>query len=248
MRLNSDAATALAEDASTLAVLQDRELSPTVLDELKDIGFPGNLALLPVDEKSRMAYRIMQELVALLPAETNASLLDDLAADFAAIYLTGALGASPYESYWLSDDHLICQDAMFDIRALYTAAGLAVPNWRMRPDDHLVFQLLFIARLLSKADSDDDWHYLANFLDYHLLRWLPFFAGRVVNRCSTPFYAALALLTDVWCQRLRGLIEEHLGELRPSPKEIEERLHSQRREEIHEAPLHFIPGRAGPSW
>jgi TorA maturation chaperone TorD len=248
MMLNSDIGAVLAEDASTLAVLQDRELSPMVLAELKALGFPRNLTLLPTDEAGWMAYRMMQEVVALLPTQADAALLDDLAADFAAIYLTGAFGASPYESYWLSDDHLICQDAMFEMRTLYSKAGLKVPDWRMRPDDHLVFQLQFLAHLLAKAGRDDDWRSLANFLDYHLLRWLPDFAGRVVNRCDTPFYAALALLTDVWCQQLRSLIEQHLGEARPSPAEIEERLHSQRRVEIHEAPIHFMPGGAGPSW
>lgn len=246
--LNSYVGTVLAEDASTLAVLQDRELSPMVLAELKALNFPRNLTLLPTDEAGWMAYRMMQEVVVLLPTQANAALLDDLAADFAAIYLTGAFGASPYESYWLSDDHLLCQDAMFDMRTLYAEAGLKVPDWRMRPDDHLVFQLLFIARLLEKAGSDDDWRSLANFLDYHLLRWLPDFASRVASRCDTPFYAALALLTDVWCQQLRSLIEQHLGEPRASPAEIEERLHSQRRVEIHEAPIHFAPGGAGPSW
>ncbi|MGZ8219633.1 molecular chaperone TorD family protein [Methylomagnum sp.] len=83
----------------------------------------------------------MRSLVAALQAAPDTAFLDDLAADFAAIYLTGAFGASPYESYWLSDDHLICQDAMFDMRTLYAGAGLKVPDWRMRPDDHLVFQL-----------------------------------------------------------------------------------------------------------
>jgi TorA maturation chaperone TorD len=246
--LNSDVAAVLAEDASTLALLQDRELTPRVLAELKDLGFPGNLGLLPVDDASRKVFGMMQAVLAMLPAVADAALLDDLAADFAAIYLTGAFGASPYESYWLSDDHLICQDAMFDVRALYAAAGLAVPNWRMRPDDHLVFQLQFLAHLLAKAGSDEDWRALADFLDDHLLRWLPDFANRVASRCDTPFYAALALLTDAWCQQLRGLIEQHLGEARPSPAEIEERLRSQRRAEIHEAPIHFVPGGAAPSW
>lgn len=248
MMLTPDVGSVLAEDASTLAVLQDRELSPVVLAELRDLDFPGNLGLLPTDDASRKAFTTMQEVVTSLPTTPDAAFLDDLAADFAAIYLTGALGTSPYESYWLSDDHLICQDAMFDLRTLYAAAGLAVPDWRMRPDDHLVFQLQFLAHLLGKAGKDEDWRSLAAFLDYHLLRWLPDFASRVVSRCDTPFYAALALLTNVWSQQLRGLVERHLGEARPSPEEIEERLRMQRNVEVKEVPIHFVPGAAGPSW
>jgi putative dimethyl sulfoxide reductase chaperone len=248
MMLNSDIGSVLAEDVSTLAVLQDRELSPAVLAGLKDLKFPGNLGLLPTGDVSRKAFKMMQEVVASFPAAPDAAFLDDLAADFAAIYLTGALGASPYESYWLSDDHLICQDAMFDMRALYAGAGLAVPDWRMRADDHLIFQLHFLARLLAKADKDDDWRSLATFLDYHLLRWLPDFASRVASRCDTPFYAALALLTNVWCQLLRSLIEQHLGEARLTAEAIEEQLSSRRIAEVKEVPIHFVPGGAGPSW
>lgn len=248
MMLTSEIGYVLADDVSTLAILQDRELSSAVLAGLKDLKFPGNLGLLPTNDMSRKALRMMQEVVASFPTAPDAAFMDDLAADFAAIYLTGAFGASPYESYWLSDDHLICQDAMFDMRTLYAAAGLAVPDWRMRPDDHLVFQLQFLAHLLAKADKDDDWRSLATFLDYHLLRWLPDFASRVVSRCDTPFYAALALLTDVWCQQVRGLIEHHLGEARLTPEDIEKSLSLQRIVAVKEVPIHFVPGGAGPSW
>ena len=248
MMLNHDIGLVLAEDATTLAVLQDRELSPAALAELKALDFPANLGMLPGDDASRMLFWAMRETVAMLPTNFDACLMNELAADFAAIYLTGAHGASPYESYWLSDDHLLCQDAMFDIRALYAKSGLVVPDWRKRPDDHLVFQLQFIAHLLNKAGNEDDWRWLADFLDYHLLRWLPSFAGRVADRCYTPFYATLALLTDAWCQQLRNLIEQHLGEARPTVKEIEEHLNSQRMAEISEVPIRFVPGAAGPSW
>jgi TorA maturation chaperone TorD len=249
MMLNAEIAAVLAEDVSTLAILQDRELSPAVLAGLQELTFPDNLGLLPHDDISHRAFTMMREVVASFPATPGVAFMDDLAADFAAIYLTGAFGASPYESYWLSDDHLICQDAMFDMRTLYAEAGLKVPDWRMRPDDHLVFQLQYLARQLNnKAGKDDDWRSLATFLDYHLLRWLPDFASRVVSRCDTPFYAALALLTDMWCQQLRDLIVQHLGEARLSSEEIEERLNSQRIVAVKEVPIHFVPGGARPSW
>ena len=47
--------------------------------------------------------------LAALPSDPDTACMDGLAADFAAIYLTAAYGASPSESYWLSDDHLVCQ-------------------------------------------------------------------------------------------------------------------------------------------
>jgi TorA maturation chaperone TorD len=190
----------------------------------------------------------MRAAVSGLPAEPPASFLDELAADFAAIYLTGAYGASPSESFWLSDDHLVCQEAMFDLRALYAASGLAAPDWRMRPDDHLVFQLQFVARYLELALSDDDWRSLASFLDFHLLRWLPNFSSRIAARCDTAFYGALVILTNSWCQQLRDLIADMLDEVRPSQEEIEEQLRAQRGAMPAPEPVHFVPGMHGPSW
>ena len=83
-----------------------------------------------------------------------------------------------------------------------------------------MFQLQFLARRLDAAATPEDWRALGRFLDYHLLRWLPDFAGRVADRCDTMFYAALALLTDAWLQQLRDLIADHLGESRTSRDEI----------------------------
>lgn len=248
MMLTRETAAALADDAATLALLQDRELTPQVLSELRLLDFPGNLGLLPLGEAATTAYGVMSHVLAALPAQPDARLMDDLAADYAAIYLTGAFGASPCESFWLSDDHLVCQQAMFDMRELYAAAGLAVPDWRKRPDDHLVFQLQFLASRLGEVQTDGDWRALAGFLDFHLLRWLPDFAGRVATCCDTPFYAALALLSDAWCQQLRDFVANHLGEARPRREEIEASLRARHDAAATEEPCHFLPGAAGPSW
>ena len=62
--------------------------------------------------KIRLDERSMRAAVAEL--DDDAATLDELAADFAAIYLNNAYGASPYESVWLHDEHLACQQPMFD--------------------------------------------------------------------------------------------------------------------------------------
>jgi TorA maturation chaperone TorD len=248
MTLNAEVAAALAEDAATLALLHDRELTPAVMAELKRIRFPENLGLSPTGEASLGSFEMMRMAVASLPEIPDAGILDELAADFAGIYLTGAYGASPSESFWLSDDHLVCQEAMFDLRALYAERGLAAPDWRTRPDDHLVFQLQFLARRLDAVVTADDWHSLAGFLDFHLLRWLPDFAGRIADRSETMFYAALAVLSDAWLQQVRDLIASHLGEARPGRGEIEAHLGSRRETEPVAVPIAFVPGGAAPSW
>lgn len=238
--LNREMAEALADDAEALAVLHDRELTAEMVAALREVGFPSNLGLLPAGERSQEAWRLMAAAL----EETDPRALDPLAVDYAAIYLTGAYGASPCESVWTDDDHLVCQDAMFALRELYAAAGLAAEDWRRRPDDHLVLQLLYIAHALRRAGGADELRRLASMMDEHLLRWLPDFAARVASRCETPFYAVLAGLTFAWCEQLRHLLAERLGEPRPARKDIEARVKPQR---VESAPLAYMPG-TSPSW
>jgi putative dimethyl sulfoxide reductase chaperone len=242
-------AEAIADDLDTLALLQDRELAPATLAGLWEITFPDNLGFRPGSEASRLAFELAgraMRALALEAAEGPSALADRLAVDYAAIYLNGSLGASPCESAWVSDDRLVCQDAMFELRDLYAQFGLQGPGWRQRFDDHLVLQLQFVAHLLRQGQSAEDWRCLARVLDDHLLRWSGAFALRVAARCATPFYAGLVELTASHLDGLRAVLEGVLGEVRPSAEEVEARCRSRRQAEA--VPVAFVPGAGGPSW
>jgi putative dimethyl sulfoxide reductase chaperone len=240
----TDIVEALADDAQTLALIHDCELTATMFAELRAIGFPENLALLPAGERSREAWRVMADALTRPEASADPAELDRLAADFAAIYLTAAYGASPYESAWTDEDHLVCQDSMFQLRDIYQAAGLAAADWRRRADDHLVLQLAFVAHAARRAATTDDWRLLAKVLDEHLLRWLADFCAAVVKRCDTQFYAGLAMVTTAWCDGFRDLLATRLGEPRPSREEIEARLKPAAA--VRSEPIHFVPA-LGPT-
>lgn len=202
-----EAAQALAADADMLSFLHASELDAAVLESLRAVGFPANLALLPGDAMAREAWRALSAALREIPVQPDAAALDELAAEFAAIYLTGAYRLSPCESYWLDQDHLLYQGPMFELRQRYAEAGLRVKDWRKRPEDHVTHQLGFVARLLSAARSEEDWKQLASFLDQHLLRWIHDFARAVHARTGASFYAGLAVLTATWCARLRACID-----------------------------------------
>jgi putative dimethyl sulfoxide reductase chaperone len=197
---------ALADDAESLAALHDRELTPGLLRALKQSGIPGSLGLLPTTDAARAAWSAMADAIAALPDAPTAREMDELATEYAAIYLTGAYGASPCESPWTDDEHLNCQAAMFQWREIHAAAGLAATDWRQRPDDHLVLQLLYVAHAAREAATDTDQCRLAQVFDDHLLLWLPAFAARVAACSGSPFYASLAVLTAAWAEAARSLI------------------------------------------
>lgn len=201
------AAQALAADADMLRFLHSSELDASLLKNLREVDFPANLALLPGDAVSREAWCALSAALDEIPAQPDATVLDELAAEFAAIYLTGAYRLSPCESFWLDQDHLLYQGPMFALRQRYAEAGVRVADWRKCPDDHMTHQLGFIAKLLSEARGEGDWEQLACFLDQHLLRWIHDFARAVHERSATSFYAALAVLTATWCASLRACID-----------------------------------------
>ncbi|HET6718222.1 MAG TPA: molecular chaperone TorD family protein [Rhodocyclaceae bacterium] len=249
----SELRAALADDLDGLARLHDRETDETLIAALATVGFPDNFALLPDDEARdamRTAFGHLQKNWGNATFADGVSCADALAADYAGIYLTGACGASPYESVWLSDEHLTCQLPMFELRALYEKAGLAVDDWRKRYDDHFVLQFQYLAHQLR--DDAVPLENLGRFLDEHLAYWFADFTHAVVQRADTDFYRSLAVLTGNWLTRLRELIEDVSGEARTPREVMAERIKKKMALASGElAPIKFIPGggpASGPSW
>jgi len=228
-------------DLLTLALLHDRELGAARILQLRRDDFPDCLALQLRSEAADTGLRLLRAAV----TDLWRIGLDELAADFAAIYLNHSYRASPCESVWIDEEGLAMQDAMFEVRDCYAAYGMGVQDWRKRSDDHLVHELQFVAELLSRGRMDE-FATAAGFLDEHLLCWLPAFAGRVAARCQTPFYAGLAMLTAAYLDELRDLLARLTGQPRLSTEEREQRRRQQS-EQRRSVPAAYLPG-IEPSW
>lgn len=235
---------AVAQDLNTLATLHHAELNDALLGELAAANFPDGIGLRLLGDDGMRAIVLMRQAMAELRAPLAPAVQDELAVDYAAIYLTYGYHASPCESVWLDQENLAMQAPMFQVREFYKLFDLVAANWRTRPDDHLVLELLFLAALF-RDEHPQALPEAARFLDTHLLRWLPLFGQRVATRCATPFYAGTALLTAAYCDELRDLLADLLGEARPSAEEVEARMRPRQVAEV--APVTFFPGLA-PSW
>lgn len=204
-----------AQDLQLLAWLHIEEREPALLQEMAARGFPEGLLIGSCAQTAAMRGA----LAALTPEHG-----DDLAADFAAIYLTHAYRASPCESVWRDEDHLAWQGPTFAVRAWYQRYGLSVKDWRALPDDHLAHQLAFVAFLLEQGQTGA----AARFLDAHLLTFLPQFCERVAQRAGTAFYRGLAGMTQAIVAALRCQLPDVAPE-----SEAEH-------EEIPAVPIHFV--------
>ena len=242
-----DFCAAVAQDLMQLAVLHDSEANIPLIQSLKQTGFPNTLGLRLQSKDARDAMTLVEQALAEMPDPLDEQDTDELAVDYAAIYLTHTYRASPNESVWIDEEHLERQQSMFEVREYYRRYGLGAADWRKRADDHLVLQLQFLAHLFGEKQQDEAFTTAARFMDEHLLRWLMPFANRVAGRCATPFYAGINMLTGVYCEELRDLLADILGERRPTADETEVRMQQDKPVSV-EVPLTFIPGAGGPSW
>jgi TorA maturation chaperone TorD len=198
-----------AEDLRILALLHAREPTAELIGSLRAGPVERMFSLPLTGERELEALDFFRTALTEKVTRTDRSGLDELAADHAAIYLNHTHRVSPSESPWTDPEGLTSQQPMFDVRDWYRHWGMETPNWRERPDDHLVVQLEFVAHLLDRIGSEAALVDAARFLDRHLLRWFGSFAEGVSRRCWTAYWAAIANLTVVHLEVLR----DRLGEL-----------------------------------
>ncbi len=220
----AELAMVIVEDIGQLTVLHDKELSCELITALQDVNFPKNLGLCLGQESSRVATEQAAESISTLKSPADSKTLDDLAADFADIYLNYSFRVSPLESVWLDEDNLTHQQPMFEIRDCFRRHGLAAENWRIRSEDHLVLQLQFLVYLANRVvesphHAEELLIEMADFLDKHLLLWLDDFALTVSSRCSTGFYASVAVFTAAYINELRGQLVILLPLPEPAPEQ-----------------------------
>lgn len=127
----------------------------------------------------------------------------DAASDFAALLLN--MSPNPviaYESVYTSEEGLLMQDARDDVRAQYRACGFTLDEGLSLPEDHLSFELEFMALLCEREASCEDALDAQEldktraaeqrFLGEHLLVWTPDFCRNLHERARCGLYRGLA--------------------------------------------------------
>lgn len=239
----------MAQDLRILALLHGREPTAELIASMRGERVETLFALPPDDTRGVEALDFFRSTLAETTTRTDHGGLDELAADFAAIYLNHTHRVSPSESPWIDPEGLTAQQPMFEVRDWYRHWGLEAPNWRERPDDHLVVQLDFVAHLLDTTESSAALVDAARFLDRHLLRWYGSFAEGVTRRCWTAYWAAVANLTEVHLETLRERLSRLPGCERVMVESIEaekQRLRDVAISETCASASAFVPG-TGPT-
>lgn len=199
--------------------LHDREADADLIAGLWASDYADLLAAVVEGPEAKASVDGFRQVLAGFPRPVPAALLDDLAADYADAYLNHGFRAPPTGSVWMTEDHLERQEPMFAVRDWYQHYGLSVPDWRLRPDDHLVHEMQFVQHLLrlGTADALTD---AAAFLDAHMLPWVPDFCATVAARARNPFLAGVMLVTRALLDGLREDLAQVTGRARDVPPHL----------------------------
>ncbi len=201
----------------------DREL----FEQMKGMGFPKECSEPELDQGYRLLERYLRQ-----PGNDP---LTDLAVDYAKVFLgagtNNGAAAYPYESVYTSAERLIMQDARDQVLAEYRAKGLNTAQDLDLPEDHIAFELEFMAFLCQESNiaftAQEPSGVLAclreekRFLEHHLSNWVDRFCADIEKHADTDFYKGLAKITRGYLHLEQGILDGWIAEtMEESPPEV----------------------------
>jgi len=238
----------IADDLRLLIRFHDRELDADFIDGTRAGKFASLLSVSLESTIGRQAIDVIDTVLKSLPMPLNKTALDDLAAEYANIYLCHNYRIAPTGSVWLTEEKLERQEPMFDARSWYEKYGVKAPDWRIRSDDHLVHEIQFLATL-CEMNTEQSIIDAVGFLDQCMLSWIPDFANAVSERAVQELYIASAVLTAAYLEELRDLLEVITGISRPIEEVVEPHEYKDETTTLYDIDRDrpFVPGQA-ESW
>jgi len=175
------------------------EVDAPLLQYLPEMGFPTECDDPELGEGYSMMTACLRDL--------GSDALTDLAVDYARIFLGAGVFegvvASPYESVYTSEERLIMQESRDKVASVYKDNELKLKNTIDIPEDHIALELEFMAHLCREAmkldgDRERVLRLLAeqkDFIERHIMNWVPAFCADIEKCASTDFYRAVAKIT-----------------------------------------------------
>lgn len=134
---------------------------------------------------------------------------EDLAVEYTRLFLGPGEHISPHASVHMAEEcgfgGLLWGEETVRVKRFIEAAGLAYAEDYSGIPDHVSVELEFLEKLAGREsaawnEGDHDgaqWcvEVERRFLEDHVLKWVPTFCDKVMERAVTPFYAAMAELT-----------------------------------------------------
>lgn len=209
-----------AQTYGMLARLFREEVDLETLRELQGMRFPAATGSPKVDE----GYHQLFDYLKGAWEDSVTELAVDYVRTFIGHGVNGYSAAYPYESVYTSERRLLMQEARAEVLATLRENELKRGTWN-EAEDHIALELEFMQRMALRAaealaeDAEDEAvAYLRTsyeFMENHLLNWLPMLVTDMRLHSKTLFYQGLGQLT-------LGTVEEDAAVLRELLDSVEE--------------------------
>ena len=145
-----------------------------------------------------------------------------LAVEYARIFLAAGVFQSkkstavPYESVFVGEERLVMGEARDAVVRWFAEDGFAVDPDLHEPEDHIAFELEYLATMSTRAASlleeNDAEAFVGNlrrqvrFIDEHLLNWVAQLRGCAADFAKTTFYIGMLEVAEGALQQSRALL------------------------------------------
>ena len=200
-----------------LAAIYRREMTSDLLKQLKDPSMLGVLSNLGLKLNNGFLEKPEHQL------------LEDLAVEYARLFIGPGKHISPHESvHHKRDDGQWGQlwgPTTAEVKKFIESTGLSYQSEYTGLPDHISVELEFMQQVLQRQEqaweADDDETALLclknekKFVDQHLSGWIPDFCEKVIEAAEMPFYREMARLTRSFMEfekkELKEMKEDSVG-------------------------------------
>lgn len=178
------------------------EVDEAFLAQMRQTPFPASTGDAPIDRGYTLIVTYL--------SQHGSDAVHDLAVDYVRTFIgcenTAYSAAYPFESVYTSEKRLLMQEARDEVAAILKSEGLGVgSDWR-DPEDHIAVEFQYMqvmsersAAALRARREADAWSLLTkqrNFMEDHLLSWVPMMVEDMREKARTDFYQGLSYLVE----------------------------------------------------
>ena len=199
-----------------LSRIFEKELTSDIILQLQNTQFPSDCGS-EIDQGYSLINKYFMT--------ANVDIEEELAVDYAKVFLAAGKSkgkaAFPYESVYTSTDKMVMQEAWEQVKNIYAAKGLGLKTELADiKEDHIAVELHYMEYLCKEFQAGSAGICLEEqreFLQNHLLNWVPSFCEDVQKYSDTDFYkGAAGLIAAILNQDLQ-LLEELISDSSQDP-------------------------------
>lgn len=200
-----------------LGRIYEKEVTANLLESLSEsITFLRSQKL--NDEELEKGIELLDEYISKQKSRGFERAELELAVDYANLFL-GVKGL-PHPSESAYKCGFIMASPSEEVLRTYQKANLNLKEDYKEPADHIAVELYFMANLCRKTaenlannkknEAKKCLQIMKDFLDNHLLSWIPLFTTNILNSAITNFYRGLAIITKRFAELNKALTEQAL--------------------------------------